>query len=227
MTLLPEDNKQTLIATIITFVLTPAGVTLLLFLLALSTGAATWTYNLGKDVGISAAANYSTADRLKLDKLAQETRDAAAELRQATAGLNQLLNADEGYKKLKIRYDEIVAAQKNLSEEKQATDAKLRDATDELDKVQAALSKIVLGNDTYAISDKKAVMIADDNLFTVLVQILYSSVDKYRVSFNGDQKDIAVGDKLQVPGLKGKPCTIFVKEYRGGERSLLISASCD
>src|SRR3954469_24942467 len=118
MSVLPEDNKQTLIAAIIAFVLTPAGVTLLLALAVAAGGVATFTYGLGKDVGVSAAANYSTADRLKLDVLAEDARKAASELRDATSRFTQLVNADDSYKALMKEFDKQGSEVRSLKAEK-------------------------------------------------------------------------------------------------------------
>lgn len=226
MSILPEDNKQTLLAAIIAFILTPAGFTFLSACLIVGGGATAWTYNVGKDVGVSAAANYSTADRLKLDKLAEEARSAAAELREATSRFVTLVNADESYKALKRDYDERVRELKIAESAKVITEKKLQVTTAELSRVQAELSKIVIGPNTYAISSEKAVMIADDNLFVVIAQNSYGSGGKHLVSINGIQKAISIGDTFEIAGLKSSKCTLFIKEYDRRASVLQVSATC-
>lgn len=226
MSVFPEDNKQTLIAAIIAFVLTPAGVTLLLALAVTAGGVATFTYGVGKDVGISAAANYSTVDRLKLDNLAEEARKAAVELREATSRFTQLVNADESYKSLKKEFDKQAKDIGHLTSLKNDAEKQLQTRTAELNEARVQLSTIVLGKDAYAIPRGQAIMIADENLFMTLLDYSYGGTDLFNLSVNGKPFTVHIGDRFEVPGLRGNPCVVYVKGTQSGPTKLLISATC-
>jgi hypothetical protein len=227
MSTFPEENRQTLLAAIIAFILTPAGFTLLGAGLVVSGGVAAWTYNVGKDIGISAAANYSTADRLKLDKLADDARTAASELRQATSRFIELSNADESLKSLKKQYDERVSELTALNSEKVTIENRLRATVTELSEARSALSKIVLGGNSYVIPSNKAVMIADENLFATVSNYQYVS-SAYRISIllNGVPTDVYVGDNFETKGLKSPKCIVFVKEFDRTNVLLNVSITC-
>jgi hypothetical protein len=218
------DDSGTPHVDAVNFLMTKSGWWLLAGFFVVLSAACGAAYKIGGDVANSANTNYSTVDKLKLDKLAEDTRNAAAELKQATSRFNQLAGADDSYKALKVQSDKREIEFAAVSKEKLALEAKIADLNKDLEAKKAELGKIILGPNSYAIPSDKAIMIADENIFTSVVSRYGYS--EFIVTFNNDKKRVVLGDTFQIPGLKNTKCTIFIKEYNSPKGLLEVSASC-
>jgi hypothetical protein len=218
------DDSGTPHVDAVNFLLTKSGWWLLAGFFVVLSAACGAAYKIGGDVANSANTNYSTVDKLKLDKLAEDTRTAAAELKQATSRFNQLVNADDSYKALRVQLDKREVEFVAISNEKLALETRIAELNKDLEAKKVELGKVILGSNSYAIPTGKAIMIADENIFTSVVSRYGYS--KFIVAFNNDKKEVAPGDTFQIPGLKNPKCTIFIKEYNDLKGLLEVSAIC-
>jgi hypothetical protein len=189
---------------VIEFLKTTAGWTFAGACLIAAGAVSVFMYDLGKDVGESAAQSYRIANELRLPEITKEAKEATVALRAASEEYVSRANLTRENKQLS---EQLAQREKEALE----SNERLSQVSNHLQVVQNELNQITKSQHVIRVVRDKATLAGAGKL-SVSISEVYTSYAE--VNFNGVKRKVSVGDRFEVLGESDVKCRVRIDEYK-------------
>jgi hypothetical protein len=216
-----SEDRAGMFAQMISFVLTPAGVTFTLTLLGFAAAVGTTAYNVGRDVGDRSSAAYRTANEMDLTGLLKSMTNAAGGLKKASSEFSDMMATSQSYQSLKQDADKLQNDNLLLRRDLREKADLLERTQDQLETARGDLAAITKPDTRHELGSGRAVLAGSGLLNIGLIE---SGTESATLNINGKQLKSYAGDEHHIPA-GAKDCIVRVNEV--GINRANISAQCE